>query len=258
MNYALQQNDFIARRQEGTGEWFLNSTEFKQWLSQSKQTLFCPGMPGAGKTMITATVIDHLYRTYQNKPKTSITYIYCNFRQQHQQRYTDLLLSLLKQLVQGQPFIPNAVRVLYDECKGRGSRPSHEGILSTLYSVAASYSRLFILIDALDECQVSNEDRERFLRIVFGVQERTKANILVTSRFVHEIEKRFGESIRLEIRASDMDVQLYIEQRLQSFPSFVLHNPALQAEIKTNLARAVEGMSVSVDDNYPDALADKH
>ncbi|OOO07983.1 Ankyrin repeat-containing domain-containing protein [Aspergillus oryzae] len=242
VNYALQQNDFIARRQEGTGEWFLNSTEFKQWLSQSKQTLFCPGMPGAGKTMITATVIDHLYRTYQNKPKTSITYIYCNFRQQHQQRYTDLLLSLLKQLVQGQPFIPNAVRVLYDECKGRGSRPSHEGILSTLYSVAASYSRLFILIDALDECQVSNEDRERFLRIVFGVQERTKANILVTSRFVHEIEKRFGESIRLEIRASDMDVQRYIEQRLQSFPSFVLHNPALQAEIKTNLARAVEGM----------------
>ena len=91
VNYALQQNDFIARRQEGTGEWFLNSTEFKQWLSQSKQTLFCPGMPGAGKTMITATVIDHLYRTYQNKPKTSITYIYCNFRQQHQQRYTDLL-----------------------------------------------------------------------------------------------------------------------------------------------------------------------
>ncbi|KAE8368005.1 hypothetical protein BDV27DRAFT_154483 [Aspergillus caelatus] len=242
VNYALQQNDFIARRQEGTGEWFLNSTEFKQWLSQSKQSLFCPGMPGAGKTMITATTIDHLYREYRNKPMTSITYIYCNFRQQHEQRYTDLLLSLLKQLVQGQPFIPNVVRILYDECKRRESRPTHEGILSTLYSVAGSYSRIFIVIDALDECQVSNEDRARFLHLIFGIQERTKANILVTSRFVHEIEKRFEKSIRLEIRASDIDVQRYLERRLQSFPSFVLHNPTLQAEIKTKLARAVDGM----------------
>ncbi|GAB1198163.1 hypothetical protein APSETT444_007471 [Aspergillus pseudonomiae] len=242
VNYTLQQNDFITRRQEGTGQWFLNSTEFKQCLSQSKQTLFCPGMPGAGKTMITATTIDHLYRKYRNQPMTAIPYIYCNFRQQHEQRYTDLLLSLLKQLVQGQPFIPNAVRVLYDECKRRESRPTHEGILSTLYSVASSYSRIFIIIDALDECQVSNEDRERFLQIVFGIQERAKANILVTSRFVHEIETRFEGSIRLEIRASNTDVRRYLEQRLQSFPSFVLHNPALQREIKTKLARAVDGM----------------
>ncbi|KAB8263008.1 hypothetical protein BDV32DRAFT_136095 [Aspergillus pseudonomiae] len=242
VNYTLQQNDFITRRQEGTGQWFLNSTEFKQWLSQSKQTLFCPGMPGAGKTMITATTIDHLYREFRNQPMTAITYIYCNFRQQHEQRYTDLLLSLLKQLVQGQPFIPNAVRVLYDECKRRESGPTHEGILSTLYSVTASYSRIFIIIDALDECQVSNQDRERFLQIVFGIQERAKANILVTSRFVHEIETRFKGSLRLEIRASNIDVQRYLEQRLQSFPSFVLNNSTLQREIKIKLARAVDGM----------------
>ena len=30
MNYALQQSDFIARRQEGTGEWLLISNEFQQ------------------------------------------------------------------------------------------------------------------------------------------------------------------------------------------------------------------------------------
>jgi hypothetical protein len=50
VNYALQQSDFIARRQEGSGEWLLKSGEFQQWLAQSSRTLFCPGMPGAGKS----------------------------------------------------------------------------------------------------------------------------------------------------------------------------------------------------------------
>ena len=74
--------------------------------------------------MIAATTIDHLYREYRDKPMTSIAYIYCNFQQQHEQRYTNLLPSLLKQFVQGQSFIPNAVRILYDEYKRRKSTNS--------------------------------------------------------------------------------------------------------------------------------------
>ena len=64
IDYASQQSDFIRARQEGTGEWLLKSSEFQDWVSQSKQTLFCPGIPGAGKTMITSIVIEHLYTTF--------------------------------------------------------------------------------------------------------------------------------------------------------------------------------------------------
>jgi hypothetical protein len=56
-DYALQQSDFIAKHQEGTGQWFLDSNEFQKWLNGSTQTLLCPGMPGAGKTIITSTVL---------------------------------------------------------------------------------------------------------------------------------------------------------------------------------------------------------
>jgi hypothetical protein len=35
-----EQNDFMARQQEGTGEWVLKSNEFQQWLEPSNQTLF--------------------------------------------------------------------------------------------------------------------------------------------------------------------------------------------------------------------------
>jgi hypothetical protein len=61
VDHATQQSDFISRRQEGTGQWLLNSDEFQAWLNKSKQTLFCPGIPGAGKTMITSIVVNYLW-----------------------------------------------------------------------------------------------------------------------------------------------------------------------------------------------------
>jgi hypothetical protein len=96
VNYVLQQSDFIARRQDGTGEWLLVSNEFQQWLSQRNQTLFCPGIPGAGKTIISSIVIDHLHKAFGNDPAIGIAYLYCNFRQQHEQKSSDLIMSLLK------------------------------------------------------------------------------------------------------------------------------------------------------------------
>jgi hypothetical protein len=71
-HYPLQQSDFIAQREEGTGEWLLKSIEFQQWLAQTNQTLFCPGMPGAGKTITSSIVINHLHKTLGNDPAIGI------------------------------------------------------------------------------------------------------------------------------------------------------------------------------------------
>ncbi|KAM7210536.1 hypothetical protein V8F06_014081 [Rhypophila decipiens] len=60
--YATQQHDFINRKQEDTGRWLLDSTEYQTWIdpTSDQRTLFGPGMPGAGKTILTAIVIDDL------------------------------------------------------------------------------------------------------------------------------------------------------------------------------------------------------
>src|SRR5579871_1078626 len=60
IEYGSQQSDYIGRRQHGTGQWLLNSKQFQTWLDTSKQILFCPGIPGAGKTILTSVVIDNL------------------------------------------------------------------------------------------------------------------------------------------------------------------------------------------------------
>src|SRR3954467_1739118 len=74
-DYGSQQTDYIKLRQPGTGQWLLNSSEFQTWLKTDNQTLFCPGIPGAGKTIITSIVIDHLQTLFKHNTGIRIAYI---------------------------------------------------------------------------------------------------------------------------------------------------------------------------------------
>jgi Cdc6-like AAA superfamily ATPase len=244
VDYAPQQSDFISRRQEGTGQWLLDSYQFNDWLSKNKQTLLCPGMPGAGKTIITSIVVEYLWTKFQNNTIVGIAYLYCNFRRQYEQKPADLLASLLKQLVQEQAVMPESMNSLYRRHKYKRTRPSFAEISEVLNSIVANYSRTFFIIDALDECQVSDGARLTFLLEIFNLQAKTGANIFATSRFIPKIMKEFERSISLEIRASDGDIQRYVDGHMLNLPSFVLGRPKLQEEIKVAIVKAVNGMYV--------------
>ena len=244
INYGDQQSDFIARRQTGTGKWLLISDEFQSWLNESKQTLFCLGIPGAGKTMITSIAVEHLQTEFRDDSSIGIAYLYCNYRRQEEQKPVDLLASLLKQLIQRRTSVPKNVVDIYKRHNNERTRPSFGEISKILHSVIADYSRTFIIIDALDECRISDGGRRRFLAELFDLQARTGANFLATSRFIPEIEKEFAGSTKLEIRASGDDLQTYLHGHMLKLPSFVSHSADLQNEIKTAIIEAVDGMYV--------------
>lgn len=220
------------------------SAKFRTFLDLDKQTLFCPGTPGAGKTILTSIVVDELGRRYSGNTTIGIAYVYCNFRRQGEQKVDDLLANLLKQLAQRQPSLPNSVKDLYIQHQVRRTRPSLEEISRALQSVAAMYSRVFIIVDALDECQVSDNNRSRLLAELFSLQAKTKTNLFATSRPNHYIEREFKGCISLEILASDEDVHRYLDGHMSQFPAFVLKRPDLQEEIKAKITNAVEGMYV--------------
>jgi hypothetical protein len=242
--YYRQQSDFIERWQEGTGEWLLKSNEFQDWVNQNKEILFCPGIPGAGKTIITSIVVDHLLRMFQNDAGVGIAYLYCNFRLQQEQRPKDLLTSLLTQLVQGQPSIPESVKSLYESHKGKKTFPSFDEVSLVLSSILTGYSKAFIIIDALDECKASDGDRAKFLSEIFKLQAKTSASLFVTSRFLSDIKEEFErrESILLDIRASDEDVRRYLDGHRSQLPEFVSRSPGLKEEIETAIIKAADGM----------------
>jgi Cdc6-like AAA superfamily ATPase len=244
VNYGSQQSDFINLRQPGTGQWLIESTEFQRWLDIKNQTLFCPGIPGAGKTILTSIVVDELTTRFSNDPTIGIAYIYCNFRRQDEQKVDDLLTSLLKQLSKSQQSLPVTIKELYDRHKTKQTRPSSEEISKSLQGVSALYSRVFVIIDALDECQVSDGCRQRFLSGLFNLQVKCGANLFVTSRPISSIKRELEGSLKLEIRASEEDVRRYLEGHIFRLPGFIVRNLELQEEIKTIIIKAIDGMYV--------------
>lgn len=243
--YGPQQSDYLKRRQPETGQWLLDSKEFRDWLVASKQTLFCPGIPGAGKTILTSIVVDYLNWTFRSDSKIGIAYIYCNFQRHNEQNIDNLLASMLKQLAERQPSLPKSVQDLYDQHMERHTRPSLDDILNALQSVAVIYSKIFIIIDALDECQVSHGTRKKLLSELFNLQAKHPANIFITSRFIPEIIDHFSSSTLIEIRARASDVIRYLEGNISELPSIARKNKQLQEEIKTYISEAVDGMYVS-------------
>jgi len=245
IDYALQQNDHIRRQQPGTGQWLLDSAEYQTWLKTSKQTLFCPGIPGAGKTILTSIVVDDLCKRFYDCPTVGIAYVYYDFRRQDEQKADDILANLLKQLAQDQSSLSGTVRDLYDRHKDKRTRPLVDEISKALYSITTLYSRVFIVVDALDECRESDGCRTKFLSEIFKLQANCGASILATSRFLPEITDNFKEATTLEIRASNDDVQIYLDGHMFRLPGFVRRRLELQDEIKTAILKAVDGMYVA-------------
>ncbi|KAF2193581.1 hypothetical protein K469DRAFT_691133 [Zopfia rhizophila CBS 207.26] len=96
--FPAQQSDLIARREEGTGQWFLDSPEFADWLREPRSTLFCPSIPGTGKTMLAAITIEHLSQM-QGSGNIGFTHMFCNYKF-NVGNTSHFLAALLKQLVQ--------------------------------------------------------------------------------------------------------------------------------------------------------------
>ena len=138
--------------------------------------------------------------------------------------------------------MPEKVKELYDLHNKRRTRPLIGEISKTLQSVIVSHARTFIIIDALDECQISDGNRRRFLLELFHIQAETEANLFATSRFIPEIESEFKGKIMLEIRAHDDDVRRYINGHMSQLPSFVSRNEVLENEVRNKITEAVGGM----------------
>ncbi|KAL6806061.1 ankyrin repeat-containing domain protein [Trichoderma sp. SZMC 28012] len=251
IDYASQQNDLIKSRQPGTGEWLVNSEEFQNWMDKKKQTLFCPGIPGAGKTVATSIAVSYLHAKFQEKHDIGIAYVYLNFRRQSEQEPIHILSSILRQLSQRGSKVHDSVQELYKEHKPKEEEnqptsqipptpPSLDEIVKTLNKIIASYSRAYIIIDALDECTDSNLHRSTLMLEIFGLQTRLGANLFFTSRPVPHIEKDFEsrECSTLEIRATDKDMRQYLDSNMSELPAFVFQSTGLEEKIKSSIIEA--------------------
>lgn len=245
VNYAARHGDVVLARLKGTGQWLLDSAEFDTWINSSKKTLFCHGIPGAGKTIITSIVVDHLFDRFRDDETVGVAYVYCDFNRPSDQTAQFLLMDILQQLSHRRLSVPDCMKTLHSKYKGQGIRPpSLDDIFTTLQSVCQLYKKVFIVVDALDECQPSHAHRPTFLKQIIDLHVQHDVNIFATSRPIPEITEMFMDSLNVEISAQTEDVGKYVDSRIPEMKAFVRERPELQNKIKRNIVKVVEGMYV--------------
>ncbi|CAG8126236.1 unnamed protein product [Penicillium salamii] len=241
----FKQNDLVQRRTEGTGKWFLRSDELQRWLKDphQNQTFLCTGIPGAGKTVLASIVISFLQQHFHLNSSVGTAYIFCDFNQEHIQKPWIFMESLLKQLARLHPNLPPVVELFENHYKPN-IRPSLSELVKMFQAVVTSFSRVNIVIDALDECQAGDSLRG-FLSIVFSLRAKSGSNIslLATSRHNGAIEALFGSSLRLEISAEEEDIRSYLDQRVTTFTyQTVKGNESLRADAIEKILEVAKGM----------------
>jgi ribosomal protein S24E len=241
-NFGTQQSDVFAARQPGTCQWLLNSTKYHNWVENGDQTLHCPGIPGAGKTILSSVVINDLETKFGIDSTVGIAYIYCNFRNQQSQDIRMLVASVLKQLCQRRPYIPDVIQTMYSKHKTAKTKPPTEDIRAALNTVIKLFSQVYLIVDALDEWQNTEGDRSSMINELLALQAMTHLNLFATSRPIGDVKQYFSGLPSVDISASQEDIALYVEGHQNLLPEFVNQTPGLLETIKETLSEASQGM----------------
>jgi len=173
---------------------------------------------------------------------TSVACFYVDFAAREEQSPTNILGSLLKQIVGGLEKIPDEIKQTFEDYKkmigGRGLRvPEIVQMLQTVTSLRPT----FICVDALDECV--ERHRPEVLGSLRRILERSpNTRIFLTGRrhIQGEIERCLGERLAiLSIKPSDEDITGYIRMRLSKDTSLDAMDSGLEDEIIKSIAENI-------------------
>ncbi|KAJ9360173.1 hypothetical protein C8Q69DRAFT_527788 [Paecilomyces variotii] len=258
IDHDSEQSDSFALRQENTGQWFLESDGFLKRLNGQSKTLLCQGIPGAGKTVMTAIIVHHLHQQFSKADNIGIAYVYGSVLRQSEQHLQAILSSLLKQLSQPLPELPECVTEVYEQFWTHHIYPSPEKLLQMLGTLMTSREKTFVIVDALDEMKASDGTCRQLLIALFRLQQSVPVSFIATSRHVADIASMFrrNRSDLIEIRALDDDVRSYIDGQMNKARPFVSEDQKLRSKVKETIVQAVDGMFLLAT-LHMDSLRDK-
>ncbi|KAI0181782.1 hypothetical protein GGR52DRAFT_55354 [Hypoxylon sp. FL1284] len=236
----------VHRCHDGTGQWFLESTDFQDWRDQPGRNLWLSGFPGSGKTILLSNVIRHLmlWTEQDTAQRPAIAYFYCDFRNSKSQSLTNLLGSIICQALRKYGTIPSLVEEAFDSSASGGhTREPRVPFLLEALELISRENRLMVLIDALDEI----EDRAESLDFFKDVHSTVKnISFLVTSREEKDIRQNLVgfHNVRIEDQVTEMDgdIARYTDYRLHTDPNLQWLNADVKNDISKSMQAQASGM----------------
>ncbi|KAK0436203.1 hypothetical protein EV421DRAFT_2086725 [Armillaria borealis] len=242
------------RRQPGTCEWLLSHRLFASWYS-SGWFLWLNGIPGNGKTLLASFVIDHLTKCVTSDE--IVLYAFADFQDVRSTDVVVLLRTLLAQLLdhcKPEDFVKDRDFAELEKTMQwhHTDRPKFlQYLIELLGKASAPWKRVFVVIDALDECMQKNR-RESIAAIRKLASAGSKMSVFVTSRAEQDIVDVLGSvptiSLVNETQRVKDDIRRFIEEKMNTtyLPLAHLHEP-VRIRISSSLLEKANGMFRLVD-----------
>ncbi|KAL3478902.1 ankyrin repeat-containing domain protein [Aspergillus californicus] len=199
LNFVAKQSMIWNEHHKGTCTWFLDRDDFREWREGENTKLFCPGIPGAGKTFLSSIVYNELegmrVRGEGGVEDAAVIMLYCKWDDPLSQDIDNLLSSIIKQFVQRYGVGVDEMMELYKTHSKEGTRPSREQLQATLNLLISRFPKVFIMLDGLDELK-DEKERLPLLKMLspYGPGIKATVNLMVTSRPLPVIVRHFRPS----------------------------------------------------------------
>ncbi|KAF3935527.1 hypothetical protein ABW19_dt0201550 [Dactylella cylindrospora] len=239
---SINYNQALQRRHKGTGSWFLEGNDYKEWKKQGS-FLWLNGIPGCGKTILSSSIIHDLL-----SEDNQVIYFYFDFRDAEKQSFKNMVSSLVFQLSCLQEVISSELDSLFASCSHGMQKPTCENLCRTLSQMIERARNVYIILDALDEC--SKEERKHLLLWAESITKHAKFHLLVASRDEYDIRRgvetfaTVNQSVSIQAGRNTQDIHTYIRWALEhdiSFERWRDHQD-MWDEIETELSTKANGM----------------
>ena len=239
-------NHESARRihEPTTGNWFIQTNAFLKWKNSIRSSLWLTGIPGAGKTVLCSTIIEHVKGLCQRNAHSQIAYFYFDFNDPQKRTIVGMLRSMIVQLCAGEAQLSIRVHDLYNQCNDGNEQPTLKDLIKTLFSLLENGKGTYLIMDALDECS----EREKLMDVIDQIIKNPSlyVNLLMTSRKEQDILEGFQDVIDFQIDLKgdgiDTDIELHIRKRLENDKRLRKWNSLIKQEILEALITGAHGM----------------
>ena len=247
---SINYESALRQRQVGTGLWFLRHKSYLEWIAGKSYFLWLYGIPGCGKSILSSTVLEDLLGRADQCTGSAVVYFYFDFNDPQKRRADLMLRSILAQLLRKCAEIPVAVAALFSSCKSGLQQPPLSACVDVLRRVIIEIPRVFLVLDALDECN----SRKELLEVITSISD-WKANnlhVLLTSRKERDIQDTIVQivnsenMVHLQSDQVDPDIRAYAVERLSKDKSLEKWRKSneVQEEIESVLMKKAQGMYV--------------
>jgi hypothetical protein len=233
-------------------DWILQDTRYECWRNGDDiSLLWIKGGAGKGKTMMSIGLIEELTRA-QDK-STAVTFFFCQNADYELNTLEAILKGLILQLVNQQIELKESLRRRWDSVNNR----FHADVTSwrTLWNIflemlsRCNCSRVYMIIDALDECQ--DDGMADFLKSIVrtGLDHPAKIKWMLTSRPLENSAERAllaGHDqlqLSLEVNSKYVSgaVKAYITHKVDELSRQHRYGETLKREIEAELTEKAEG-----------------